>query len=438
MTGYHYVQVEGQAKKREMLPELLKPLGYRSYHSGKWHVTGTYPAEDGGFDLSFSSENWDRFFTETKDYLDDKPLPEGGRKEGYYLTRDIGQRATGCLKEHQEQHEGAPFFMYLAFTSPHFPLQALDEDIAKYEGRFSHGWDVERERRQTKLKELGLLDVEYGKRDEEITANWSLSEEKLKETIHPGEKRFAVAWDSLTDEEKSYQATKMAIHCAMIDRMDQEIGRVVAQLKAMGSYEETLILFFSDNGATSGQMNRGDKNTVGAPLGSADSFLCLGPGWSTAANTPFHLHKHWTHEGGISTPLIAHWPEGLKAQGAIDATPGHVVDLLPTLLDLAGGEIPKGGQPGYRGVSLKALFMEGQAPERENLYWNHQKNLALRVGDWKIVKTPYMGKEWQLYDLANDRGETQNLAQEQPERVQKMKTEWERLTKQFKKDRDWK
>ena len=439
MTGYYYPQVRRKGSQRQMLPNYLAPLGYRNYHSGKWHVFETSPTRHGGFNRSFYTNNYDRFFTDEGHRLDGEQLPSKGRTEGYYVTKDIARRAIGFLGEHAEGNSDSPFLLYLAFTSPHFPLQALEEDIAKYEGKFAHGWDEERKRRQRRLKDIGLLDVDYAPRDERLTASWTMSQSDLKTEIHPGETRWAVAWDTLSDEEKAYQATKMAIHCAMVDRMDQEIGEVIAQLKKMGSFEDTLIVFFSDNGASSEQLNRGEKNTLGSKLGSADSYLCLGAGWSTAANTPFRLHKHWAYEGGISSPFIAHWPAGIAAKGQVNHTPAHVIDLLPTFVDLAGGRLESEvEQPELLGKSLVSLLKGEGVPEREVLYWNHEGNQALREGDWKLARSKrYLGDRWELYNLAEDRGERVDLASEHPERVERMEKRWQEMTVQFEEDHNF-
>lgn len=438
MTGYYYEQVDPKAKGTRMLPQYLKPLGYRSYHSGKWHVQGTQPCRDGGYERSFRIADHDRFFSPKRLDLDDKPLPPVEPGSDYYLTTDIAGRAIGFLGEHAEKHAEDPFFLYLAFTCPHFPLHALEKDIEVYRDAYSDGWDVERKRRRQRLKELGLVDAAYAPREEKIAAKWSLPEKELQAQIGPGESGFAVAWDSLTDEQKSYQATKMAIHSAMVHRMDIEIGRVIGQLKKMGAYDNTLIVFFADNGASAEQIIRGDKHDKTAPLGSGGSYLCLGPGWSTAANTPMRLHKHWNHEGGIATPMVAHWPKGITDRGAIRETPGHVVDLLPTLVDLAGGEVKTiraTPEPApLPGVSLAPVF-KGEGIEREFLYWNHAKNRALRIGDWKAVYTPYHGDKWELYHLGKDRGEVNDLAAKEPERLKGMVSRWEKLTERYEGDK---
>jgi arylsulfatase len=229
----------------------------------------------------------------------------------------------------------------------------------------------------------------------------------------------------------------MAIHAAMIDRMDREIGRVLDQVRAMGAWENTVVMFVSDNGASAEQIIRGDGHDPAAPPGSAKSYLCLGPGWSTASNTPFRLHKSWVHEGGIASPLIVHWPAGIGQKGQLRHTPGHFVDVLPTLLELAGAGPPGlwNGQtpPPLAGRSLvPALAGDVEIP-REYLYWHHLTNRALRVGDWKLVSA---GQEkgdgpWELFDLRNDRSETTNLAERHPAKVQELAALWQKCEDQF-------
>jgi arylsulfatase len=221
----------------------------------------------------------------------------------------------------------------------------------------------------------------------------------------------------------------------MIDRMDREIGRVLAQLKTMGALENTVVMFASDNGASAEFLNRGDKHDPSAALGSGGSFLCLGPGWSTVGNTPFRLHKSWVHEGGISTPLIIQWPRSLAAKGELRHTPGHVIDIVPTVLELVGanpGTKWQGAEaPPLPGRSLVPTFAKDVAVARDFLYFHHENNRALRLGDWKLVSKRPNTNDYALYDLSRDRSEQVNLADKQPDRVKVMAAKWFELEQQF-------
>jgi arylsulfatase A-like enzyme len=316
----------------QMLPAYLKPLGYRSYHSGKWHMDGDRLPT--GFDRSYSLEDHNRFFNPQNHFEDDVKLPPVQLGANYYSTRFIAEHAIKCLKDHAEKFSGQPFFEYLAFTAPHFPLQALPEDIALYTNRYQVGWDAIRKERFARMKKLGIVDCALSPLETNTVPRWNLTEEELHRQISTNEMGRAVPWASAHSAgKKEFQAMKMAIHAAMVHRMDIEIGRVLEQIKTMGALDNTLVFFVSDNGASSEQILRGDGNDVSAPLGSAKSYLGLGSGWSSAANTPFRLHKSWTHEGGITTPLIVNWPAGIKARGELRRDPGHLIDLMPTVLD---------------------------------------------------------------------------------------------------------
>ena len=243
----------------------------------------------------------------------------------------------------------------------------------------------------------------------------------------------ALPWDSLTDVQRQFQPVKMAIHAAMVHRMDLEIGRVVAKLKADGTYDDTLILFVSDNGASAEQIIRGDGHDRDASPGSAGSFLGLGPGLAAAANAPFRGYKSWIHEGGISTPLIAHWPQGITARGELRHHPGHLIDLAPTVVELAGGQWPTtlGGQPvpPTPGRSLVPAFAKDGSVTHDFLWWLHDDHRAIRLGDWKLVADH--PKPWELYDLSQDRGENRNQAAENPTKVKELEQAWTRRFKEI-------
>jgi arylsulfatase len=251
--------------------------------------------------------------------------------------------------------------------------------------------------------------------------------------LGPGEVNRPLPWTELTEEQRRFQATKMAIHAAMVDRMDQEIGRIVAQLKAMGAYENTLILFASDNGASAEIMVRNGGHDPQAAPGSAATYLCLGPGFSSASNTPHRRHKTWVHEGGISTPLIAHWPKGITAKNELRHTPAHVIDFVPTVLELAGLTKPKEwlGEPipDAPGRSLVPAFAKDVTIARDSLWWLHEGHRAIRVGDWKLVAAE--GEPWELYDFKTDRAEQRNLATKMPDKAKELQQLWERQTASF-------
>jgi arylsulfatase A-like enzyme len=441
LTGYYAQQVRrdsvpgvrsgGGGTRPEwakLLPEMIAPLGYRSYHSGKWHVDGL-PTKN-GFDRSYSLNDHDRHFGPRRHTEDDKPLPAAEAKDGYYSSTAIADHAIKCLKDHAEKHDGKPFFSFVAFTAPHFPVQAPAEDIAKYTKTYLSGWDALRDARWKRIQdELKLTGFPLAPIEREVGPPYAFPDAIKK--LGPNELNRPLAWKELNEAQQAFQASKMAVHAAMVDRMDREIGRVVAQLKAMGQLDNTLIFFLSDNGASAEIMVRGDGHDPDAAPGSAATFLSIGPGWSSLCNTPFRRHKTWVHEGGIATPLIVHWPKGITAKGELRRAPGHCIDLVPTILEAAGAKRPAliGGKPvpPLPGMSLVPVFAKDGTLARETLWWRHEGNRALRVGDWKLVAA---GKDapWELYDLATDRAETKNLAAAKPEKVKELTALW---TKQW-------
>jgi arylsulfatase len=435
LTGYYAQQVRrdtlpgvksGSAGTRpawaRLLPELLRPLGYRSYHSGKWHIDGAALAA--GFDRSYRIEDHNRYFAPQAHFEDDKRLPAVPPHSGYYVTTAIADHAIRCLREHAAKHPNQPFFHYLAFTAPHFPLHAPADDIARYRDRYREGWDVVREHRWRRLRELGLAAGALSALESDVGPPYQFPD--AYQALGPGEVDRPRPWRELTEAQRDFQAAKMAIHAAMVDRMDREIGRVLDQVRTMGAFDKTLILFLSDNGASAEIMVRGDGHDAGAPPGSAATFLCLGPGWSSAANTPFRRHKTWVHEGGISTPLIAHWPDGIAARGELRRRPGHVIDVAPTILALAGGQWPtdRAGQPvpPPPGRRFDPAFAGDDRGPHEFLWWLHEGHRAVRVGDWKLVADK--SAAWELYDLSQDRAESQNLAGQMPEKVRELEQVW--------------
>ena len=435
MTGYYPQQIRMDPPSGRLprwaltLPQRLKPLGYRSYQSGKWHVPGApRVGADGGFDHSYELTDHDRNFHPRRIVEDDKPLPPVGTNANFYTSTAFADHLIRCLREHATNHAGRPFLAYLAFTVPHFPLQAPVEDIDRCRDRYQVGWDAIREQRWNRQKQLGIPRSTLGARDEDLYPYWNLSEAGLRQKIDPNEVGRALPWKELTEAQRRFQATKMAIHAAMVERMDREIGRVLDQLRSMGAFENTVVLFASDNGASAEQIVRGDLHDASAPPGSGPSYLCLGPGWSTAANTPMRLHKSWVHEGGIATPLIVHWPAGIRARGELRRGVGHVIDIVPTLVELAGGVAAPAEQgPSLPGRSLAAAFSRDVPVHRDALYFHHDSNRALRLGDWKIVSRRPETNRWSLYRMDRDRGETKDLAESHPRRVRAMGALWRRL-----------
>lgn len=402
-----------------LLPELLAPVGYHSYHTGKWHIDGQPLAN--GFEHSYHVEDQGRYFNPQKRFKDDQELAPVPPDSGYYNTVALADHAIATLREHHLVHPGDPFFHYLAFSAPHFPLQALPEDIALYERTYQEGWEVLRARRWQRQQALGLFaGGELSKAERDLGPPYAFPEQVA--LLGENEINRAVPWISLTTGQQAYQAKKMAIHAAMVHRMDMEIGRVFDQIRAMGSWENTLVVFLSDNGASAEMMVRDDGHDPAAAPGSAGSYLCLGPGWSTVCNTPFRRHKTWTHEGGIATPLLASWPQGIKTPGEWRTSPGHVIDLVPTLLELTGAKRLADAPPAP-GKSLVGLFAAEAELPRETLWWFHDGHKAIRQGDWKAVAPE--GEPWELYNLSVDRDESTDLAAMQGDRLSGLVQAWD-------------
>jgi arylsulfatase len=442
MSGFYAQQIHrdalpdvgggGQGVRQKwapLLPYFLKPAGYRSYHSGKWHIDG--PVLDGGFDRSLDMKNQGNFFTAKGNSIDDVPVTVPADEKGYYATIATADHAIDCLKDHAANHAAKPFFHYIPFIAPHFPLHALPEDIAKYRDTYLDGWEKLREARFARQKEMGLTKTSLSALEREVGPPYAFPDDLEK--LGPGEINRPLPWSDLTEEQRRFQATKMAIHAAMIDRMDQEIGRILAQLKAMGAFENTLIFFASDNGASAEIMVRNGGHDPAAPPGSAATYLCLGPGFSSAANTPHRRHKTWVHEGGISTPLVVHWPAGIAAKGELRTTPAHMIDFVPTVLDLLGIEKPKqwNGEPipEAPGKSLVPAFAKDETITRDSIWWLHEGNKAIRVGDWKLVAA--QGDAWALYNLQTDRAEQRDLAAKMPEKAKELADLWQKQTDAF-------
>ncbi len=393
--------------------ESLKPAGYTTLMSGKWHV-GEQPAHwptrrgfDHYFGLISGASNYFRLEGARRMALDSEPYTpppnNAGTKEGFYMTNAIGDHAVRMLRE---APKGNPFLLYLAFTSPHWPLHALPEDISRYRGTYMKGWDRLRLERHERQLAAGIVD-----------RRWPLSPRDAG----------VPAWDTLSQAEKDQWDLRMAVYAAQVECMDRNIGRVLEQLRRSGQLDNTLVMFMADNGGCAEENIGGEKQAKDPVPGGPDSFTSYRRPWANASNTPYRLWKQFTHEGGIASPFIAAWPAGFRRAGQLDATPGHVIDVLPTLLDAAAAQraaAPQGREllP-LEGRSLLPAFRGGKAAERRITGWEHQGHRAVRMGDWKLVSS--YGKPWELYNLAEDRTELRDLAGQDAPRAAAMSGEFE-------------
>ncbi len=377
------------------IAEALRRNGYHVLMSGKWHVGEDRPhwPLDRGFEHYFGlisgACNYFRLDPGRKMAVDNDPyVPPAS---GFYMTDAITDHAVSFLDAYGRGD--APFFLYVAYTAPHFPLHALPEDIARYRGRYSLGWDELRQRRYRRLIELGLIDPKWplSPRDPDVPA-WNNADDKD-------------AWD-----------LRMAVYAAQIDRMDRGIGRILTKLRQLGIEGNTLVMFLSDNGAEAELIDAGKP---GAPPGDSDSYATYRRAWANASNTPFRLFKCWVHEGGIATPFIAHWPGVIRQPGRITPHVAHVIDLMPTFLDVAGAKYPKTSRGKevlpLEGRSLLPVLRGEASREHQFLFWEHEGNRAVRAGRWKLVCRH--GGEWELYDMEADRTELSNRAGENPDIV---------------------
>lgn len=397
------------------IAEALRPAGYHCYMSGKWHVGEFRPywPVDRGFDQFYGmisgAMNYFGDLNRGKSAKDRRTFAEDDRSitpptEGFYTTDAFTDRAITMLGAHPKEE---PFFLYLAYNAPHWPLHAHPDDIARYRGRYRDGWATLREQRYERMKTLGV-----------INPAWALSPPDPE----------AADWKTLSDAQRDEMDLKMAVYAAQVDCLDRNIGRVVEQLKQMGCHENTLIVFLSDNGACheSGPLGKNFRPDLTGPIGSVNSFHSYGRSWSNASNTPFRLHKHWAHEGGCSSPLIAHWPEGIAARGTLHPQVGHIIDLLPTFLELAGASCPSENAHGpvqpLEGCSLAPCFSSDETRDRE-LYWEHFGNRAAHIGDWKLVADGEKGP-WELYNLAEDRTELKNRIKDLPDKAAALEKQW--------------
>lgn len=438
------------------LAEALAPAGYRSYAVGKWHVTpgqspraltnlSNWPLQRGFARFYGTIHGAGSYFDPSSLVRDNQLITVANdaeyRPRDYYYTDAIAEHAVRFLSDHARQHPDQPFFLYTAFTAAHWPLHAKESDIAKYRGRYEGGYEPIRSARRAKLKALGLLDDRWG-------------------SVTPAE-----IWEQVKNP--AFESLCMEVYAAQVDSMDQGIGRILETLRTHGQWENTLILYLQDNGGCAEGMGRGtnavqrlagpslpplDPDTQqfdsvpkqtrdgwpvrqgrGVMPGGPDTYIAYGRGWAQVSNTPFREYKHWTHEGGISTPLIAHWPQGIRGsdRGRLRTEPGQLIDIMATCLDVAGATYPTSmaGQPlkALEGVSLRPAFSGKSLQRTRPLVWEHEGNRAIRQGRWKLVSREH--QPWELYDLRVDRTESRDLALEQPRRVSALAAEWEAWAK---------
>lgn len=403
--------------------QVLAPHGYRSFISGKWHL-GTPDPTTHGFEEFYGTLPSAQTFWDPNHML---RLPKGRRPRTYepgefYATDAVADHALDFLRSARST-PARPWFLYVAFHAPHFPLQAPPEEIARYTQTYQQGWDQLRQSRLQRMKKIGLVapDTQLPPR----SRYWNYGE--LKSGQNP-------AWESLTAERQADLARRMAIYAAMIDRVDQNVGRLLADVQRHDEFDRTLTIFLSDNGAcaewdpygfdikSSNQniLHRGEELDH---MGGRGTYHSVGSAWANASNTPWRLQKHYVHEGGISSPCVVRWPSQALPAGAIVDTPAHVIDLMPTLLAAAEGDY-EGPLP-LPGVNLLPMLQgEGDASLRDRpLFYEHEGNRAVHAGNWKLVAL--RDEPWELYDLSVDRTEMNNLAAEHSDRVDRLSAAWE-------------
>jgi len=432
------------------IAEALRPAGYRTYMSGKWHVTKEI-RPDGPKHNWPRQRGYDKFYgtihgagsfydpnTLTRDNTMISPQADAEYKpETFYYTDAISDNAVKYIAAHRKESPDKPFFMYVAYTAAHWPMHALGRDVAKYKGKYDAGYDAVRAARFKRVRELGLVDTK-----------WKLSPQ-------------AGNWANVKN--RQWEIRCMEVYAAMIDNMDQGIGRIVAELKKQGELDNTLIMFFQDNGGCAEGLGRGARGKYkthpdkppfkpmgkdelqtgmiprqtrdGYPIvtgpgvmpGPDGTYIAYGRAWANVSNTPFREYKHWVHEGGIATPLVVHWPAGIKARNELRHHASHLIDIMATCVDAAGATYPKQfkGQPiqPMEGKSLLPAFAD-KPIAREAIYWEHEGNRAVRMGKWKLVAKG-RNSAWELYDMEADRTEMNNLASAEPERVKKMGEMWQ-------------
>lgn len=392
------------------IAEALKPAGYRCLMAGKWHV-GSRPGHwplDRGFDRYFGTPSGGGvYFKDTLKVRKNVFFTLGNKRvevsDDFYVTETFTDYTVKFIEEAAD--EKLPFFLYLAHIAPHWPLQARPEEIEKYKGRYDVGWDVIRRRRYEKQLKLGLVSEKY--------------------EVSPRDPQ-AVSWDSLSTEQQQDLSHRMSVYAAQVDTIDRNVGRLVETLESRNLLDNTLIMFLSDNGCSAeggpGGFSRGEE---GAPIGTVTSYASVGLEWANVSDTPLKKFKMNTHEGGISSPLIVHWPAKIDRKGKFEHQVSHVIDLMPTCLEAAGAAYPeqRAGKTTIplAGQSLLSSML-GKPSVARTLFWEHEGNRAVRKGDWKLV-SDHRG-EWELYDVKQDRTELHDVANTETERANHLRELW--------------
>lgn len=408
------------------IAEALRPAGYATLHAGKWHLGFSEPADwplQRGFEKYFGCiAGATRFFAPEHPrgmFLGNNPVSnKSTTEEAFYTTDAFTDHAIRFLQEEQAG-SGRPTFLYLAYTAPHWPLQAFEDDVAKYRGKYTKGWDHLRKTRFARQKKLGLFP-----RDTRLSPRTP--------TIPD--------WESLSEKKRDELDVKMAVYAAMIDRVDQNIGKLLAYLKASKQYEDTLILFLSDNGACQegSMLGRGEFHDI--KKRNSQTNNSYGEAWANAGNTPYRMYKHFTHEGGTATPFFLHWPKGIASKNKDwYRQPAQLIDIMPTLLDVAGASHPKSRQgksiPRLDGISLRPAFAHRPLERRSPIFVEHETNASVRDGQWKLVGkkvSMFSGtkrENWELYHILNDPTETQDLAGQKPKLAKRLADQWEAWAK---------
>lgn len=431
------------------IAEVLRSGGFRTYMCGKWHVcrdirphgdSSVWPVQRGFEKFYGTITGGGNFYDPTtlcrqNNFITPENDPEY-KPEKFYYTEAISDNAVRYLQQHQQDSPGKPFFMYVAYTAAHWPMHALEKDIAKYRGKYDGGFEPIRRARFERMKQLGLIDP------------------KLELSPQAGD------WSNVGH--KTWEARCMEVYAAMVDCMDQGIGRIVAELKKGGRLDNTLIFFLQDNGGCAEDMGRKPhpaqppkdlkpfgpndlqpqiwppmqtrdgrwvKTGPEAMPGPPDTYVAYGRDWANVSNTPFREYKHWVHEGGISTPLIVHWPAGLASnrRGKLESQPGHLIDIMATCVDVSGAKYPTefAGEKikPRQGVSLQPAFTGKSLKREQPICWEHEANRAIRDGKWKLVAK--QNQPWELYDMEKDRSELHDLAAKSPKKVAELSAKWD-------------